>query len=108
MAHVPYIDYRQYLANVTIAATENGSGLIAEPGKFLWVSYHNQFVLFEIFFRLILLFLSLAVCLHFSFKLRKIHPYDWSVEQKWLWVLLISLVGFNGVCRLHSSPRKKH
>jgi len=92
--HIPFLYYPEYMANVTI---QQGSDhpVISGTGQIIWTIYNDQFTLFEIWFRFVLLLITLIIYFCFAMSLRKTRFRDWSIEQKWLWFLLACLIGFN-------------
>eukprot|EP01001_Neometanema_parovale_P000948 NODE_1106_length_1892_cov_114.588468_g1051_i0.p1 GENE.NODE_1106_length_1892_cov_114.588468_g1051_i0~~NODE_1106_length_1892_cov_114.588468_g1051_i0.p1 ORF type:complete len:512 (+),score=108.77 NODE_1106_length_1892_cov_114.588468_g1051_i0:93-1628(+) len=56
----------------------------------------EDFTLFEVYFRYLLVFVSMVVAIMFWIQNRYYHPWaEWALEQKWTFILLCSLILFN-------------
>ena len=62
---------------------------------FTWSTYNPSFTELEVGFRFLFLGLTFGVILVFGHSLRKYPPKDWSMEQRWLTLLLPLLVLYN-------------
>lgn len=70
-------------------------------------TYDPGFTQIEIWFRFIFLLFTFVVTCWFSHTLRRYIVYDWSIEQKWMSVLLPLLLFYNSMCNaifIHSLP----
>lgn len=61
-------------------------------------TYDPGFTQIEIWFRFIFLLFTFIVTCWFSHTLRRYIVYDWSIEQKWMSVLLPLLLLYNSTC----------
>jgi len=56
---------------------------------------NDNFTLFELWFRFVFLIITFAAIVSFAIKLRGFSWRDWTLEQKWISVLLFGLLAFN-------------
>ncbi|XP_071819065.1 transmembrane protein 181-like isoform X3 [Apostichopus japonicus] len=92
LAHVGVLEYAKYHFVITLAGLENNP---ADSISFCFRSYNPIFSNMEIWFRFIFLVLTFIVTCMFAHALRKFSIRDWSIEQKWLSVLLPLLLLYN-------------
>eukprot|EP00994_Dinema_validum_P006500 NODE_485_length_1641_cov_85.317211_g345_i0.p1 GENE.NODE_485_length_1641_cov_85.317211_g345_i0~~NODE_485_length_1641_cov_85.317211_g345_i0.p1 ORF type:complete len:458 (-),score=126.39 NODE_485_length_1641_cov_85.317211_g345_i0:191-1564(-) len=102
LAHETFLSAEKpfYRLAVKVANTNTDQwvGLMNDV-KFVETMYkysNENFTLFEVYFRYMLLFVSVIGCMVFWVQNRYYHPFnDWALEQKWTFLLLVSLVMFN-------------
>ncbi|XP_044262247.1 transmembrane protein 181 [Tribolium madens] len=94
--HLGFLDYTHYII------TLNFYGLEAFHKRyeinqltFYFKTYNPAFTQIEIGFRFIFLSATFIVACWFACTLRKYPMYDWSIEQKWMSLLLPLLLGHN-------------
>lgn len=94
LLHLGYLDYPNYVITVHFFGLENIKFNIKDV-RFFFKSYNQSFTQLEIWFRFVfLVFTFIATCL-FAHSLRKFSIRDWSIEQKWMSVLLPLLLLYN-------------
>ncbi|XP_074663050.1 transmembrane protein 181-like isoform X2 [Tubulanus polymorphus] len=92
--HLGYLDFSSYIVTIQFYGLENMKINIKDI-KFYFKSFNPTFTQLEIWFRFVFLVLTfLATCL-FAHSLRKFSMRDWSIEQKWMSVLLPLLLLYN-------------
>eukprot|EP01121_Diplochlamys_sp_Union-15-3_P018716 TRINITY_DN687_c0_g1_i1.p1 TRINITY_DN687_c0_g1~~TRINITY_DN687_c0_g1_i1.p1 ORF type:complete len:497 (-),score=48.70 TRINITY_DN687_c0_g1_i1:54-1544(-) len=93
LAHLPFLGYSDYNFTISlINGTKNNN--IGNIEIQITVAHHS-FTLFELWFRFIFLVMTFVVILWYSHKLRMFKWKDWTIEQKWVSVLLFGLLGYN-------------
>ncbi|PAA56946.1 hypothetical protein BOX15_Mlig007618g1 [Macrostomum lignano] len=95
--HLSYINCSRYSVQVGFSGLENVSGemLSVRDVQFGFVTYSPAFTQAEIWLRFLLLLASfVAVCL-FMHSLRRFLLRDWSIEQRWMALLLPLLLLYN-------------
>ncbi|XP_064603964.1 transmembrane protein 181-like [Liolophura sinensis] len=94
LLHLGYLDYTNYIINIHFYGLENIRFDIKNV-QFSFKSYNTGFTQLEIWMRFVFLVLTfLATCI-FAHSLRKFSVRDWSIEQKWMSVLLPLLLLYN-------------
>jgi len=95
IAYEPYLSWTAYKYHVSLLNVEGPAAFFISNTTF-WFSYINDaFTVFELWCRFIFLAISFSLFLVFIFKLRSYHWRDWSVEQKWVTVLLFGTFAYN-------------
>uniref|UniRef100_T1J7Y3 17S U2 SnRNP complex component HTATSF1 n=1 Tax=Strigamia maritima TaxID=126957 RepID=T1J7Y3_STRMM len=90
--HLGFLDYQHYIMSAKFYGLENYE---MNEVIFYFKSYNPAFTQIEIWFRLIFLFLTFIVACWFAHALRKFAIADWSIEQKWMSILLPLLLLYN-------------
>ncbi|XP_052243617.1 transmembrane protein 181-like isoform X5 [Dreissena polymorpha] len=86
--HLGYLDYNYYIINVRFEGLVQQTNFNIENIVFYFKSYNTSFTKLEIWLRFTFLTCTfIAACL-FSHSLRKFTMQDWSIEQKWMAVLM--------------------
>ncbi|KAL5010749.1 hypothetical protein ScPMuIL_013054 [Solemya velum] len=94
LLHLGYLDYSNYLITIKFFGLEQTKFNI-DNIIFYFKSYNTAFTQIEIWIRFIFLVMTFfATCL-FAHSLRKFSMRDWSIEQKWMSVLLPLLLLYN-------------
>lgn len=94
--HLGFIDYNRYVFSVNLYGLESFHHRYhIREITFYFKSYHPDFTQIEIWFRFFFLLSTFVVTCWFAHTLRKFAVYDWSIEQKWLSVLLPLLLLYN-------------
>jgi len=91
LVHEPYIAYYGYQFNISILSPDSFIGNVT----FTFSYMNDNFTLFELWFRFVFLIISFAIIVSFAIKLRGYAWRDWTLEQKWIAVLLFGLLAFN-------------
>ncbi|XP_041355205.1 transmembrane protein 181-like isoform X2 [Gigantopelta aegis] len=92
--HLGFLDYANYLINVYFYGLDNSKFNI-KTIQFTFKSYNPSFTQIEIWIRFVFLVLTfLATCM-FAHSLRKFSMRDWSIEQKWMSILLPLLLMYD-------------
>jgi len=91
LVHEPYINYYGYQFNVSILSPDTFIGNVT----FTFSYMNDDFTLFELWFRFVFLIITFAMIVSFAIKLRGFSWRDWTLEQKWISVLLFGLLAFN-------------
>ncbi|RUS87573.1 hypothetical protein EGW08_004679 [Elysia chlorotica] len=92
--HLGYLDYAYYIITVVFYNLDV-SKLAIKDVHFMFKSYNPAFTQIEIWIRFVFLVLSFFVTCWYAHCLRKFSLRDWSIEQKWLSVLLPLLLLYN-------------
>ncbi|ELU00224.1 hypothetical protein CAPTEDRAFT_100629 [Capitella teleta] len=94
LLHLGFLDYANYVVTVHFYGLEGMNQRITSI-RFLFKSYNPSFTQLEIWFRFVFLVLTfISTCL-FAHTLRKFSMRDWSMEQRWMSVLLPLLLLYN-------------
>ncbi|XP_064473067.1 transmembrane protein 181-like [Ornithodoros turicata] len=96
--HLGFLDYTRYLVTVTFYGLENiDEKYHIQDVTFFYKSYNPSFTQLEIWFRFIFLLITFFITCWFAHTLRRFAFHDWSIEQKWMSILLPCLL-------LHNDP----
>jgi len=89
--HIGNIKFPQYYVEIEMSqALVNGSSF-----KPVWTTYNSHFTEFELWFRFIFLLLAFGSSVALCQSLRKYSVEEWSIEQKWIMVLLTAVLLYN-------------
>uniref|UniRef100_A0A8C0D5T6 Transmembrane protein 181 n=1 Tax=Balaenoptera musculus TaxID=9771 RepID=A0A8C0D5T6_BALMU len=91
VAHLSYLNYTQYTVTVGFKHLKER----IKEMNFTWKTYDPAFSHLEIWFRFVFVVLTFVVTCLFAHSLRKFSMRDWSIEQKWMSVLLPLLLLYN-------------
>lgn len=91
--HLGYLNYTQYQVAVSFKGLDNITYGI-KP-NFVWKMYNPTFSQVEIWFRFVFVVTTFVVTCMFAHSLRKFSMRDWSIEQKWMSILLPLLLLYN-------------
>ncbi|XP_005098892.1 transmembrane protein 181 isoform X2 [Aplysia californica] len=94
--HLGYLDYTYYFISVVFYDLDV-TKLAIRDVKFTFKSYNPSFTQIEIWIRFVFLVFTFLTTCWFAHSLRKFSLRDWSIEQKWMSVLLPLLL-------LHNDP----
>lgn len=89
------ISYPYYYVNVSLPDTDNPAKQYVGDVVFQFSWYTDSFTQEQLTMRLIFLFTTTVLFFAFFFFLRTLPFEEWTIEQKWVIVLIISLVFFN-------------
>ncbi|XP_048391660.2 transmembrane protein 181 isoform X3 [Stegostoma tigrinum] len=92
--HLGYLNYTEYVITVTFYDLENPRFSIKNV-NFTLKMYNALFSQVEIWFRFIFVVFTFMVTCLFAHSLRKVSLKDWSIEQKWMSILLPLLLLYN-------------
>ncbi|GFR63851.1 transmembrane protein 181-like [Elysia marginata] len=92
--HLGYLDYAYYIITVVFYNLDV-SKLAIKDVHFTFKSYNPSFTQIEIWIRFVFLVMSFFVTCWYAHCLRKFSLRDWSIEQKWLSILLPLLLLYN-------------
>lgn len=94
--HLGYLDYHSYLAIVAMTNLNMlPKGVELDDVIFTFSHYSVSFSEVEIWFRFVFIVLTFMVSCIYANSLRKFPFRDWSIEQRWMSVLLPLLLLFN-------------
>nr|CAD7443743.1 unnamed protein product [Timema bartmani] len=94
--HLGFLDYTHYILTVNFYGLESfHQRYNIKDITFYFKSYNPAFTQIEIWFRFIFLLGTFAVTCWFAHSLRRFAMYDWSIEQKWMSLLLPLLLLYN-------------
>ncbi|GAB6032821.1 hypothetical protein CHUAL_012023 [Chamberlinius hualienensis] len=94
--HLGFLDFSRYIISIQFYGLEPlEQKYPIKDIVFYFRSYNPAFTQIEIWFRFIFVLLTFIVTCWFSHRLRKFSFRDWSIEQKWLSILLPLLVLYN-------------
>lgn len=94
--HLGFLDFSHYIIAIRFYELETiEQKYPIKDVTFYFRSYNPAFTRIEIWFRFIFLLVTFAITCWFSHSLRKFSSYDWSIEQKWMSVLLPLLLLYN-------------
>ncbi|KAK3577395.1 hypothetical protein CHS0354_032242 [Potamilus streckersoni] len=95
LLHLGYLDYSNYIINIQFYGLEDQTHFDIKNIIFYFKSYNTSFTQLEIWMRFVFVILTFfATCL-FAHSLRRFSLRDWSIEQKWMSVLLPLLLLYN-------------
>lgn len=93
LVHDSYIRFSNYRTSTSIM---NGADLpFMTDVRFTYTCTSFKFTIFELWFRGIFVGLGILAIFFYAYKLRDIAPVDWTYEQRWTLLLLVSLVLYN-------------
>ncbi|XP_066592166.1 transmembrane protein 181 [Prorops nasuta] len=93
IAHIGYLDFCYYEINVRFYGLQSFyQHYIIKSITFYFKHYNPAFTQIEIWLRFIFLFITFGIMCWFVHSLRKYSIQDWSIEQKWLFILLPLLI----------------
>ncbi|XP_015116993.1 transmembrane protein 181 [Diachasma alloeum] len=96
VAHLGSLDYTHYMITVRFYGLEGfHQRYTIRDLTFYFKNYNPAFTQIEIWFRLIFLLAAFVVTCWFGHSLRKYPVTDWSIEQKWISILLPLLILYN-------------
>ncbi|XP_065838196.1 transmembrane protein 181-like [Oscarella lobularis] len=93
--HSSYIDYEVYAAAVGFQKAESLARGVHSVA-FVWKYYDTTFTHFELWFRFAFLMMSFGATCAFAIALRRFKFKNWTIEQKWMSLLLFLLCLYNG------------
>lgn len=93
--HLGYIDYPSYVAVVKFHSLNLPKGIEISDIDFVLKHYNADFTQVEIWFRFVFLVLTFMVTCMFAHSLRRFPLREWSIEQKWMSLLLPLLLLYN-------------
>ncbi len=93
LARVPFVEYSKYEVEVALDRTTLPAWAAAARIEIEMIS--GSFTLFELYARVALLLMTLAMGALFLWRMRRFRFAEWAAEQKWTLVLLVSLIGLN-------------
>jgi len=96
IAEVQGVDFSYYQFVIYMNTTSTSGGLAWSGNTLFWVQLtHNNYTLFELWFRFVFLIITfIALCL-FTWKLRRFAWPYWTFEQKWTLVLLFGVLFYD-------------
>ncbi|XP_076239496.1 transmembrane protein 181 isoform X1 [Calliopsis andreniformis] len=96
VAHLGFLDYSRYIITVRFHGLESfHQRYNIRELTFYFKNYNPAFTELEIWFRFIFLLTAFGVMCWFGHSLRKYPLHDWSIEQKWISILLPLLILYN-------------
>ncbi|XP_013408050.1 transmembrane protein 181 isoform X2 [Lingula anatina] len=95
MLHLGYLDYSRYVVTIYFFGLEKQKVLQIRDVKFQFKSYNPTFTQIEIWFRFVFLLITFLATCAFAHSLRRFTVRDWSMEQKWMSVLMPLLLLYN-------------
>ncbi|XP_011303897.1 transmembrane protein 181 isoform X1 [Fopius arisanus] len=96
VAHLGSLDYTHYMITVRFYGLEGfHQRYTIRDLMFYFKNYNPAFTQIEIWFRLIFLLAAFIMTCWFGHSLRKYPVTDWSIEQKWISILLPLLILYN-------------
>lgn len=87
LMHLGFLDYSYYFITIRFYDLEEAKFNIKSI-TFDFKSYNNSFTQIEIWIRFVFLILTFFCTCMFAHSLRKFSVRDWSIEQKWMSILL--------------------
>ncbi|XP_011499430.1 PREDICTED: transmembrane protein 181 [Ceratosolen solmsi marchali] len=96
VAHLGFLNYGHYIITVRFYGLESfHQRYTIRDVKFYFKHYNPAFTQIEIWFRLIFLLFTFVATCWFGNSLKKYPVQDWSIEQKWISILLPLLILYN-------------
>lgn len=92
--HLGYLAYTHYLLQIRFYGLESHTYHVKDI-TFYFRTYNPDFTQIEIWFRLVFLVMTFVCMMWYAHGLRKFPSHDWSIEQRWLSMLLPLLLFFN-------------
>lgn len=94
--HLGFLDYTHYILTIHFYGLESfHQRYTIRDVTFYFKSYNPAFTQIEIWFRFIFLLITFIVTCWFAHSLRAFPVFDWSIEQKWMSILLPLLLFYN-------------
>ncbi|XP_031567619.1 transmembrane protein 181-like [Actinia tenebrosa] len=93
--HLGFIDYPSYAVKVTFDGLNFPSGIYLDDVTFSLKHYSSDFTQVEIWFRFVFLVMAFICTCLFAYSLRRFSLKHWSIEQKWMSMLLPLLLLYN-------------
>ncbi|XP_068698018.1 transmembrane protein 181-like [Montipora capricornis] len=93
--HLGYIDYPSYVIVIRFHSLNLPKGIKINDIAFSLKHYNAEFTQVEIWFRFVFLVLTFMVTCMFAHSLRRFPLREWSIEQKWMSLLLPLLLLYN-------------
>ncbi|XP_046848759.1 transmembrane protein 181-like isoform X2 [Xenia sp. Carnegie-2017] len=94
--HLGYVDYHSYVAIVAMSNFDSlPKGGEIDDVLFTYSHYNVNFTEVEIWFRFVFVVLTFMIACIYVHSLRRFPFRDWSIEQRWISVLLPLLLLFN-------------
>ncbi|XP_035439083.1 transmembrane protein 181 [Spodoptera frugiperda] len=94
--HILWLDYTHYVFNINFyGLKEFHHRYIIRDIVFYFKTYNPAFTQMETWFRFIFVMTSFFMTFWFAYMMRKYPMSDWSIEQRWIYILLPSLLTFN-------------
>ncbi|KAF6021228.1 TMEM181 [Bugula neritina] len=94
LLHLGYINHSEYKVTVKLDNTEEVTDLF-ESITLEFKTYKSAFTQVEIWFRTVFLALTFIFTIWYTRSLKPYHWDDWSIEQKWVMILLPLLLLYN-------------
>ena len=94
LMHLGQLPDTEYLVNASLFGFDHQSYNVKDL-LFTWATYNPAFTQLELAFRFIFFLLTLGTLVMFVHSLQKFPVLDWSMEQRWMLVLLILLSLYN-------------
>ncbi|XP_047022345.1 transmembrane protein 181 [Helicoverpa zea] len=94
--HILWLDYTHYVFNVNFfGLKEFHHRYFIRDIIFYFKTYNPAFTQMETWFRFIFVMTSFFMTFWFAYMMRKYPMTDWSIEQRWIYILLPLLLTFN-------------
>jgi len=93
--HLNYLHSEQYTVELKLYNLNELTDLEIKDFVFTFSSYNPSFTKLELCFRFFFIFVTFIVILLYTRSLKKFSVRDWTLEQKWTFILLRSLLFFN-------------
>eukprot|EP00002_Diphylleia_rotans_P008246 TRINITY_DN1798_c0_g1_i2.p1 TRINITY_DN1798_c0_g1~~TRINITY_DN1798_c0_g1_i2.p1 ORF type:complete len:502 (-),score=71.21 TRINITY_DN1798_c0_g1_i2:955-2460(-) len=91
LLHITFIEYKYY--TITIVMNEDNPWIGNAYFTFKYVN--AEYTVFELWFRIIFLLTSIGIFIWFIKKMKQVSSYEWTLEQKWMVLLMIGLIFLN-------------
>lgn len=96
VVHLGFIDYAHYIITVRFLGLESfHQKYTIKEITFYFKTYSPEFTQIEIWFRFIFLLFTFIVIIWYAHTLRRYPAVDWSIEQKWMSILLPLLLFYD-------------
>ena len=94
--HLGVLEYSHYLVNISFTGLDSvDKHFHIKDIIFNTITYNPEFTRMEIWFRFFFVVVSVIISILFLLSMRNFFLHDWSIEQKWVAVLLPLLLNFN-------------
>lgn len=94
--HLGVLEYSHYLVNITFNGLESiDRHFTIEDITFTMITYNPEFTEMEVWFRFFFVMSTVVITVAFVVSMKKFPLDDWSIEQKWIILLLPLLLGFD-------------